>query len=113
MYIYMMFLVHRETRVTDTLYQFFHHLKFELCFLDFSDFLVVYIEDVDFLHTVLSIYNISTIITCFIHFTIITCFNHTPLRVPFPSFSHIGIEVDDDTLAQIVVFSFKSLYLST
>ena len=44
----MMFLVHRETRVTDTLYQFFHHLKFELCFLDFSDFLVVYIEDVDF-----------------------------------------------------------------
>lgn len=67
MSIYMVFLVHRETRVTDTLYQFFHHLKFELCFLDFSDFLVVYIEDVDFLHTVLSIYNISTIITCFIH----------------------------------------------
>ena len=39
---------------------------------------------------------------------------YTPsLRVPFTSFSHIGIEVDDDTLAQIVVFSFKSLYLST
>lgn len=40
----MVFLVHRETRVTDTLYQFFHHLKFELCFLDFSDFLVVLLK---------------------------------------------------------------------
>lgn len=73
----MVFLVHRETRVTDTLYQFFHHLKFELCFLDLSDFLVVYIEDVDFLHTVLSIYNISTIITCFIHLNEVPWFQWT------------------------------------